>query len=327
VLFSPQREANPFFHLNEALWMLAGRNDIEWLDQFVGNLSERFGERKPGEPTYLHGAYGYRWRNHFEVDGGGERGRLPDQLDTVVRLLRENYNDRRIVISMWDPIADLAVDAKDVPCNTTIFLRVRQDLQGTAPSLSEQEKRERIIKFTFNSHVLDLTVCCRSNDAIWGAHGANAVQFSVLQEYLAARIGVGIGSLYQFSNNYHAYTNVFKSLLPFQQEIDRYAFKMVKPTRIVTNPESFDEDLGKYFSDHWRVQSYANEFFVSVALPLRIAYSGWRKKKHEQAYAVLSGLSAPDDTLDWIVAAKEWFKRRLDRKTDNIRLEGDQNAG
>jgi hypothetical protein len=28
VLFSPMRDANPFFHLMEALWMLAGRDDV-----------------------------------------------------------------------------------------------------------------------------------------------------------------------------------------------------------------------------------------------------------------------------------------------------------
>jgi thymidylate synthase len=55
--------------------------------------------------------------------------------------------------------------------------------------------------------VLDLTVLCRSNDVVWGAYGANAVHFSVLQEYLAGRIGVDVGVMYQFSNNYHGYVD------------------------------------------------------------------------------------------------------------------------
>jgi hypothetical protein len=38
VLFSPMRDANPFFHLFEALWMLAGRNDLPWLVQFNNAL-------------------------------------------------------------------------------------------------------------------------------------------------------------------------------------------------------------------------------------------------------------------------------------------------
>jgi len=28
VIFWPQRDANPFFHLYESLWMLAGRRDV-----------------------------------------------------------------------------------------------------------------------------------------------------------------------------------------------------------------------------------------------------------------------------------------------------------
>ncbi len=30
VLFWPERDANPFFHFMESLWMLAGRNDVAW---------------------------------------------------------------------------------------------------------------------------------------------------------------------------------------------------------------------------------------------------------------------------------------------------------
>ena len=41
---------------------------------------------------------------------------------------------------------------------------------------------------------LQMTVHCRSNDIIWGTYGANAVHFSILQEYVAARIGVDLGT-------------------------------------------------------------------------------------------------------------------------------------
>ena len=44
VLFDPVRDANPIFHLHEALWMLAGESDARWLDRFVKDFSERFAE-------------------------------------------------------------------------------------------------------------------------------------------------------------------------------------------------------------------------------------------------------------------------------------------
>src|SRR6266478_6382753 len=43
VLYSPLRDANPFFHLFESLWMLAGRNDVAFIKQFnsnIGNYSD-----------------------------------------------------------------------------------------------------------------------------------------------------------------------------------------------------------------------------------------------------------------------------------------------
>ena len=34
ILHNKDRDANPFFHLMEALWMWAGRNDAKFLSQF-----------------------------------------------------------------------------------------------------------------------------------------------------------------------------------------------------------------------------------------------------------------------------------------------------
>ena len=112
----------------------------------------------------------------YEQDGlmwnhAGDHATVFDQLQTCVHLLRENPGDRRVVISIWDPSRDLAEDVKDVPCNTHMYPRIREE-KGCP--------------------VLELTVCCRSNDIIWGATGANAVHFSFVQEWMAAQIGVGV---------------------------------------------------------------------------------------------------------------------------------------
>ena len=49
VLFDPQRDANPFFHLFESLWMLDGRNDVatltSWLATCATSLSKRSSTR------------------------------------------------------------------------------------------------------------------------------------------------------------------------------------------------------------------------------------------------------------------------------------------
>src|SRR3954462_5286059 len=108
VLFHRARDANPFFHLFEALGMLAGRNDVAWVGQYAKNM---FNYSDDGEA--LHGAYGFRWREFSGLD----------QLEHIVQPLREQPNSRRAVLSMWAPNGDLVtsegaggIHMKDVPC-------------------------------------------------------------------------------------------------------------------------------------------------------------------------------------------------------------------
>src|ERR1039457_2230941 len=53
VLFSPLRDANPFFATMESLWMLAGHNDVVFPAYFAKNMMNY----SDGGVT-LHGAYG-----------------------------------------------------------------------------------------------------------------------------------------------------------------------------------------------------------------------------------------------------------------------------
>src|SRR6516162_3973255 len=44
VLLNPVRDANPFFHLMEAMWMLAGRQDARFLEYYIKDFSKMFGK-------------------------------------------------------------------------------------------------------------------------------------------------------------------------------------------------------------------------------------------------------------------------------------------
>src|SRR5690606_1699783 len=136
VLINPLRDANPFFHLAESMWMLAGSNLAAPMVRLVGNMAS-FSD----DALVFHGAYGHRWRNRFGYD----------QLLNVIKLLQRDPTTRRAVIAMWDPNSDLDYALRgglDTPCNTHLYFGVRDG-------------------------ALNMTVCCRSNDAVWGAHGAN----------------------------------------------------------------------------------------------------------------------------------------------------------
>lgn len=113
VLFNAARDANPFFHLYEALWMLAGRNDVASVASYCARMREYSDDGRT-----LNGSYGYRWRrapNHFPVDGTtatrpGEEDpgwQTLDQLDLLVSHLKADPNSRRAVLQMWSVEDDL----------------------------------------------------------------------------------------------------------------------------------------------------------------------------------------------------------------------------
>lgn len=297
VLFHSGRDANHVFHLMEALWMLAGRNDATWLDQFVGDFSARFAE----EGGIQHGAYGFRWRKHFDMEGGGHPS-LPDQLETIIMLLKTNPDDRRIVLQMWDPVADLNAIKKDVPCNTQAYFRVRRIPQGY-----EYVDSNPVVHAP-DREVLDMTVCCRSNDVVWGAYGANAVHFSILQEYMAARIGVAVGTYTQMSNNFHVYTNVLGKL-EGAPHFDASYYDLALPTKLVNNPDTFDLDLQSFMEEIPGASGvYGNSFFPTIAIPMKEAYRFWRAKRRHEALAMIQDMP---ENCDWRVAVEAWMQRRM----------------
>jgi hypothetical protein len=282
VLFSGLRDANPFFHLVETLQMIAGRDDAKLLNNFVKDFGERFAE----SDGRIHGAYGYRWRHAFGFD----------QLDAVVGQLSEQPGSRQAVITMWDPSPHgqddlLERNFRDRPCNTHAYLRIHND-------------------------ELDITVCNRSNDIVWGAYGANAVHMSVLQEYLAARLDVGVGTYTQFSNNYHIYEDQWNKLTsPGEYKLwdDRYTSEQVKPMPLVHDVESFDDevamllDLYETTSEKQFSVSMENRFLSHTVWPMLMAHRAYKDKDKQGACKWASSVEA----ADWKVATVEWIVRKL----------------
>jgi hypothetical protein len=285
VLFSEIRDANPFFHLMEALWMLAGRNDLRWPLYF----NSKFGAFSDNGLT-VWGAYGYRWRKWF-----GD-----DQLKRIIKELKADPKTRRIVLSMWDGSknADLRKafnGGKDVPCNTHAYFQIR-------------------------NNKLDMTVCNRSNDIIWGAYGANAVHFSILQEYIAGHVGVDVGLYHQFSNNYHLYPalytktgedmNLALSRLAINAELDDYYKNPnVNPGSLMREPETWDEELRWFFVDPTGSEVHFTEtFFEHCAVPM---YRAWQARKEKTSSgAQFLTPSMRNFYPDWYHAAWRWIHRR-----------------
>ena len=246
VLFSPLRDANPWLHLFESLWMLAGHNDVAFPAYFAKNMLNYSDDGKT-----MHGAYGERWRTNFGIN----------QLRLITEELRRNPASRRCVLQMWDcrligknDLMTAINGGRDVPCNTHAYF----DCRGGR---------------------VNLTVCCRSNDIIWGAYGANAVHFAFLLEYVAAVVGIPVGVYRQISNNYHIYTEQYPKDKWIDLIEDAYIYNLyiaspIKLFPLMQNHELWFDELHQFFDDPFG--DYKEPFFRSVALPM---YAAWHARK------------------------------------------------
>lgn len=276
VLFWAERDANPFFHFMEGLWMLEGRKDVKWISQFSSNIENYSDNGKD-----FHGAYGYRWRNHFGFD----------QLDKIATILRNNPKDRRAVLQMWDATVDLGFEGKDFPCNLMICFRV-------------------------NRNALDMTVFNRSNDMVWGAYGANAVHMSMLQEVMAAWTGTVVGSYWQVSNNFHLYEDHIKkyeallSEIEFTEKDNPYRTGEVMPYPMVNiDMDIWFQDL-KMFVEEGPIIGFRDRFFRRVASPMYHAWSAWKNREDPNNLDTALEIIENCHAEDWKKACKEWLLRR-----------------
>jgi len=98
---------------NELLWFLRGDGNIRWLQERGVTIWDEWAD----ENGDLGPVYGVQWRSWPTPDGGHV-----DQIAEVVRLLREEPDSRRIVVSAWN-VADLPKMALQ-PCHTFFQLYV-----------------------------------------------------------------------------------------------------------------------------------------------------------------------------------------------------------
>lgn len=293
VLWSPLRDANPFFHLMESLWMLRGRNDLA----FPLKYNSRFGSYSDDGKS-IWGVYGWRWREFFGFD----------QLNIIANELTRNPASRRCVLAMWnaypymeetnaqfDTSSDLVIameGGKDVPCNTHVYF----DCRGGK---------------------LNMTVCNRSNDMLWGCYGANAVHFSILQEYMAARIGVPVGEYRQMSNNLHLYTDIVKvegigDLANDVLDTDRYMRTHVNvPATPIVDCEMrvWEENLHRFFTHGglWNEHiKWESKFIGETVVPMYRAHHHWREKEYDTALEEAKIITS----WEWRTACIEWLERR-----------------
>lgn len=267
LLTSKVRRANPIFHLMETVWMFAGCRDGEWLLPY----NARYAAYMEDDGS-VHGAYGYRWRIQFATD----------QLHDVVAMLRADGHTRQAVLGMWDPSTDLAPKLRDRPCNTHIYFRRVED-------------------------ELDMTVCNRSNDLVWGMLGANIVHMTLLHELIAEAVRVPLGTYRVFTNNLHFYTQGYHNQ---EKLLDNVAFEDMYRMGIRPAEGLFTENLDDTLADceafvykHAEDHVYTTDFMNKLVLPAQFVWEEWKGKRRRDA---LFALIMDIGYADWREACLAW---------------------
>ena len=154
-----------------------------------------------------------------------------------------------------------------------------------------------------------MTVCNRSIDVLWGTYGANVVHMSILQEYIANRVGVPVGPYYQISDSYHVYItgpggDLWLKMMDSGPMLDYYASGLAMPVPLGAGDALWDVDLHDFFR-YWDAgidpgaQSYKTEWWNGVARPM---WAGWKLRSIGPLKYCLA--------TDWKIAGLEWLTRR-----------------
>lgn len=207
--------------------------------------------------------------------------RMKNQIQEAVTRLRAYPEDRQAVLMIRND-QDIFYRGKDSPCNVAVACKIR---------------RGRL-----NIHVFN-----RSNDFIWGMTGANMPQFSMLQEYIAGKIGVPMGTYHQTTDSMHAYTNLPQweqlkeiSLVPYDPYVTMEVMTFPIFKGCVKDTKKFDEDLRDFF-DGEKI-NFRTEFFSEVVAPMWETMMAHKNGRNGLSFV---GKVAAED---WRFVTTQWLK-------------------
>lgn len=272
LTFLKGRVINPFFQLAEALWILAGRSDVQWLVQFNKNMSQ-FSD----DGVYFNAPYGERLRFWGKNDASGFVFNPIDQLRDCYEKLKADPNTRQAVAFIGDPRFDNSAytlaGGKDIACNINI-------------------------KFKIRDGKLDITVDNRSNDLHWGTFGANLAQFSTIQEVMASWLGIPVGTYFQETDSLHIYLDSYgaketaKVLKAYGYETDEDIYGSGVVPEV---PEYLSNTEPRFSSSYDKFTELVNYYFYVLDPVLSEPEIYKDKAKWEGVLAELN--SCPDEYL------------------------------
>jgi len=309
--FLLHRNGNPFAQLAETLWVLAGRDDLDWLERYIPQCKKWSDDGKT-----WRAAYGPRLRRWETIDmdrwedGSGDSHldhnlRSTDQIAEVVMKLKADPFTRQAVISLWNPAQDWVDGSKDYPCNNWLHFMIRDGK-------------------------LHLNVAVRSNDIMYGFSHVDFFCWSALQEMIAYWVGAEIGRMTWNASSFHLYdSHIAKAQKIVDGNIIYISpYNVVKPLVFKADFDTFDAMLADIFTYEQtnRKGQYDTLISAITACPflrwsqyMLMMYNLYLNNKDEQDMykrviwvKKLAGyISDMPHLVDFKIAAIEYFARHV----------------
>lgn len=275
----PKRHDNIFHKIAESMWVMAGRNDVEWLSHYLPRAVDYSDDGKT-----WRAAYGYRLRKHFEFD----------QLELCLDLLKEDPFTRRAVMVIFDPDVDF-YPSKDIPCNNWIQWLIRED--------------------DFGERKLQMHVMQRSSDILWGFSGINTFEWSIMHMMMAKWLGVTVGTLTYSITSLHLCQPHWKraeEMLRHYRHSTIYSHDITYANGFAVPFDAFDNTMERFFASEAELRERAlcsetGDAFLDECLKMLAMYNEYLRFGGVNGiiYAIMNNM--PDD--DFKLAAYEYFSR------------------
>lgn len=275
VLFHAGRDANPVFHLMEAIWMLAGRRDVAFLQQFNSRMGQYSDDGK-----VFNAAYGYRWRSEF--------GR--DQLAGVIEKLKSDPTTRQAIVQMWSA-DDLLKDTKDRPCNMQLIFEI---LDGRL-NMTVINRSNDIWYGYAGANIVHMTFL---QEFVARAVG---VKLGVYRTFST--------NLHLYTELYDA--KRYLQSPPQSEDYDLYSRQEVSPYPLMLddNYVMFLVDCERFCDDPFTGRQYNHPFFNDVAYPVAMV-----SRARKQGAGTCEAWAGEVCASDWQQACYDWIKRRDAKK-------------
>lgn len=264
--YIPERNFSISYYCGELLWYLAKRKDVKWIAKY-----SPFWLDVTDDGETANSSYGARvFSVHPSIANGTQV-----QWNRIVEELERDPDSRRAVVYFGQP-ADHTDYKLDVGCTTASQFFIREGK-------------------------LHQIVTMRSNDLILGTP-YDVTWFTVLQELLAERLEVGLGTYIHRSNSLHIYERNFplaESILKEMDEVKDSDYPPCPPF-----PEGYDRE--------------------SVGRIMRFEENLWRVKTHENVRGLLNHFFMREEEQFWrdwaCILAMHRAKKLTDDKKANREL-------